>query len=93
MTKIQTTTALETLDSHGNPTVIVRVALNNGITASACVPSGASTGIREAVELRDGDRHRYGGKSGSLNRTALGISLVFLFSDRSFGIAAAARHW
>jgi enolase len=41
---------------------MVSVALNNGITASACVPSGASTGIREAVELRDGDAKRYGGK-------------------------------
>jgi enolase 1/2/3 len=62
MTKIQNITALEILDSRGNPTVMVSVALNNGITASACVPSGASTGIREAVELRDGDTKRYGGK-------------------------------
>jgi enolase len=62
MTKIQNVTALEILDSRGNPTVMVNVALNNGITASACVPSGASTGIREAVELRDGDKKRYGGK-------------------------------
>jgi len=62
MTKIQNITALEILDSRGNPTVMVNVALNNGITASACVPSGASTGIREAVELRDGDAKRFGGK-------------------------------
>ena len=62
MTKIQSITALEILDSRGNPTVMVNVALNNGLTASACVPSGASTGIREAVELRDGDEKRYGGK-------------------------------
>jgi enolase len=62
MTKIQNINALEILDSRGNPTVMVNVALNNGITASACVPSGASTGIREAVELRDGDAKRYGGK-------------------------------
>jgi len=62
MTKIQNITALEILDSRGNPTVMVNVALNNGITTSACVPSGASTGIREAVELRDGDAKRYGGK-------------------------------
>ena len=62
MTKIQNITALEILDSRGNPTVMVNVALNNGVTASACVPSGASTGIREAVELRDGDAKRYGGK-------------------------------
>ena len=62
MTKIQNITALEILDSRGNPTVMVTVALNNGVTASASVPSGASTGIREAVELRDGDAKRYGGK-------------------------------
>jgi enolase len=69
MTKIQKLTALEILDSRGNPTVMVSVALNNGITASACVPSGASTGLREAVELRDGDAKRYGGK-GVLNAVA-----------------------
>ena len=62
MTTIKSITALEILDSRGNPTVMVSVALNNGITASAGVPSGASTGIREAVELRDGDKKRYGGK-------------------------------
>ena len=62
MSKIQNITAQEILDSRGNPTVMVTVALDNGITASACVPSGASTGIREAVELRDGDAKRYGGK-------------------------------
>ena len=60
--KIKSIQAQEILDSRGNPTVMVIVALNNGVTASACVPSGASTGIREAVELRDGDAKRYGGK-------------------------------
>ena len=62
MTTIKEISALEILDSRGNPTVSVTVALANGITASAGVPSGASTGIREAVELRDGDAKRYGGK-------------------------------
>lgn len=62
MYKIQNITALEILDSRGNPTVMTTVTLDNGIAASACVPSGASTGIREAVELRDGDQKRYGGK-------------------------------
>lgn len=62
MSKIKNITAQEILDSRGNPTVMVNLALNNGVTASACVPSGASTGIREAVELRDGDARRYGGK-------------------------------
>jgi enolase len=62
MTKIQNITALEILDSRGNPTVMVSVVLNNNIITLASVPSGASTGIREAVELRDGDAKRYGGK-------------------------------
>jgi len=62
MSKIQNIIAQEILDSRGNPTVMVSLALNNGINVSACVPSGASTGIREAVELRDGDTKRYGGK-------------------------------
>ena len=62
MTKIEKISALEILDSRGNPTVMVSVALNNGISASASVPSGASTGENEAVELRDGDKKRYGGK-------------------------------
>ncbi|MBI4662986.1 MAG: phosphopyruvate hydratase [Verrucomicrobia bacterium] len=62
MNKIQKITALEILDSRGNPTVSVTVTLNNGITATACVPSGASTGIREAVELRDRDAKRFAGK-------------------------------
>jgi enolase len=54
--------ALEILDSRGNPTLRVMVTLDNGIVASASVPSGASTGENEAVELRDGDKKRYGGK-------------------------------
>ncbi len=62
MTKIEKISALEILDSRGNPTLSVNVTLANGITASAGVPSGASTGENEAVELRDGDKKRYGGK-------------------------------
>jgi len=54
--------AMEILDSRGNPTLRVRVTLTSGIEASASVPSGASTGENEAVELRDGDKKRYGGK-------------------------------
>ncbi len=52
----------EVLDSRGNPTVEVEVELANGVTASAIVPSGASTGVHEALELRDGDKDRYLGK-------------------------------
>jgi len=60
--KITAVRALQILDSRGNPTIRVLVSLDNGIEASASVPSGASTGEHEAVELRDGDRQRYGGK-------------------------------
>src|SRR5207249_173372 len=54
--------AREILDSRGNPTVEVEVLLSGGATGRAGVPSGASTGVREALELRDGDKKRYGGK-------------------------------
>jgi len=62
MNKIRSITALEILDSRGNPTVAVTVTLSSGVTASAAVPSGASTGEREACELRDNDPKRYLGK-------------------------------
>jgi len=60
--KIATIDALEILDSRGNPTVRVIAALDDGTVAQASVPSGASTGEYEAIELRDGDAARYGGK-------------------------------
>lgn len=59
---INTIRAIEILDSRGNPTIRVNVTLDNGVTSSASVPSGASTGENEALELRDGDAKRYGGK-------------------------------
>ena len=59
---IKHVTAQEVLDSRGNPTVEGQVTLEDGTFGSAIVPSGASTGEREAVELRDGDDKRYGGK-------------------------------
>ncbi|MDE1170134.1 MAG: phosphopyruvate hydratase [Verrucomicrobium sp.] len=59
---IQSIDALEILDSRGNPTLSVTVRLQNGASGTAAVPSGASTGKREALELRDGDPRRYGGK-------------------------------
>ena len=62
MTKIASVEALEILNSRGNPTVRVHVALDDGTIATSSVPSGASTGENEAVELRDGDKRRYGGK-------------------------------
>ena len=61
-TLIEDVIAREVLDSRGNPTVEVEVFLDGGAVGSAIVPSGASTGAHEAVELRDGDRERYGGK-------------------------------
>src|SRR5437899_8407645 len=54
--------AREILDSRGNPTVEVEIELRSGARGSAKVPSGASTGIHEALELRDGDKSRFGGK-------------------------------
>ena len=62
MSSIIDIVAREILDSRGNPTVECDVYLESGTMARAAVPSGASTGIREAIELRDGDKKRYGGK-------------------------------
>lgn len=62
MAKIVDIKGREVLDSRGNPTVEADVLLDNGIIGSACAPSGASTGSREALELRDGDKGRYLGK-------------------------------
>ena len=60
--RIDAIDALEILDSRGNPTVRVNVYLDDGTVGTASVPSGASTGENEAVELRDGEKNRYGGK-------------------------------
>ena len=62
MSQIVRVVALEIMDSRGNPTVEAEVLLSSGARGRAAVPSGASTGTREAVELRDGDKQRYGGK-------------------------------
>ncbi len=74
MSKIADVRAYEVLDSRGNPTVNADVILDNGLIGSACAPSGASTGSREALELRDGDQARYLGKGvlkavGNVNTT------------------------
>ena len=61
-TIIEFVNAIEVLDSRGNPTVEVEVVLADGSYGRAAVPSGASTGVHEALELRDGDKNRYGGK-------------------------------
>ncbi len=62
MTQITDIRAFEVLDSRGNPTVSAEVTLASGVVGQACAPSGASTGSREALELRDGDKSRYLGK-------------------------------
>src|SRR2546425_11020382 len=64
MPRIAYVQAREILDSRGNPTVEVELKLDSGHRGTAAVPSGASTGAHEAVELRDGDPTRYGGKGG-----------------------------
>src|SRR5437667_12555856 len=60
--KILSVHGREILDARGNPTVEVEMTLDGGAFGRAAVPSGASTGVREALELRDGDKKRYGGK-------------------------------
>src|SRR5262249_35048309 len=62
MSSIVDVVAREILDSRGNPTIEADVLLESGVMGRAAVPSGASTGSGEAVELRDGDKSRYGGK-------------------------------
>ena len=62
MSRISDIRGREVVDSRGNPTVEADVLLESGVTGRAAVPSGASTGLREAVELRDGDPKRYHGK-------------------------------
>ncbi|SVE00290.1 uncharacterized protein METZ01_LOCUS453144, partial [marine metagenome] len=82
MAKITSVIGHEILDSRGNPTVGATVVLDDGTTASAAVPSGASTGSREAVELRDADPKRFGGKgvlkavgaiNGNLAKAVIGL--------------------
>jgi len=85
MPKIKKITAREILDSRGNPTVEAKVILDNGISAKNSVPSGASVGIHEAVELRDNDSKRYEGKGvlsacknieGSIARALVGLEIT-----------------
>ena len=82
MSKITSIHAREILDSRGNPTVEVDVKLGDGALGRAAVPSGASTGVHEALELRDGDKKRYGGKgvlkaveniNGSISKALVGL--------------------
>ncbi len=81
--KIQSLNALEILDSRGNPTVQATVKLNDGSVGSAAVPSGASTGTKEAVELRDGDGKRFLGKGvlNAVSHVELAIANLLKGSD------------
>lgn len=85
MSTIVSVWAREILDSRGNPTVEVEVGLESGHTGRAAVPSGASTGSREALEMRDGDKKRYGGKgvtkavdhvNGEIAETVVGMNAL-----------------
>jgi enolase len=85
MSKIKEIRGREIMDSRGNPTVSVDVILESGAKGTAGVPSGASTGSREALELRDGDKSRYLGKgvlkavanvNGELRSALLGMEAV-----------------
>ena len=75
MTAIIDIIAREILDSRGNPTIEVDVVLESGVSGRAAVPSGASTGAHEAVELRDGDKGRYGGKG--VRKAIAGMEPIF----------------
>ncbi len=89
MSTIVSVSAREILDSRGNPTVEVDVILDTGSAGRAAVPSGASTGEREAVELRDGDAHRYGGKGvlGAVNNVNTEIAEALQGLDATDQIA------
>ena len=85
MSTIMAVWAREILDSRGNPTIEVEVTLDNGVSGRAAVPSGASTGTREALEMRDGEKDRYGGKGvskavenvrGEIAETVVGMSAL-----------------
>ncbi|MBZ0273393.1 phosphopyruvate hydratase [bacterium] len=87
MAKIANITAREILDSRGNPTLSATVTLDDGTRAEAAVPSGASTGTHEAVELRDGDKSRYLGKG--VTRAVFNVTGEIL--GRLRGMDAAAQ--
>src|SRR6266700_3974235 len=82
--KITKVHAREILDSRGNPTIEVDVTLDGNVLGRAAVPSGASTGEREALELRDGDPSRYGGK---------GVRKAVANVNREIAAAIANRDW
>src|SRR5262249_3473986 len=88
MTKIIEVHAREILDSRGNPTLEADVVLEGGIRGRAAVPSGASTGSREAVELRDGDKTRYLGKG--VSKAVANVNDTIAKALKGFDAAAQA---
>src|SRR5690348_12813822 len=84
-TTIKTIHAREILDSRGNPTREAEVTLADGSSGRAAVPSGASTGTREAVELRDGDKARYGGKG--VSKAVANVNTTIANALRGFDAA------
>jgi len=104
MTTIADVVGFEVMDSRGNPTVMAEVVLESGVVGSACAPSGASTGSREALELRDGDKSRYLGKGvlkavaninetadGTENKATLGANAILAVSLAAAKAAAADK--
>src|SRR5258708_8719440 len=83
MTAIVDIIGREILDSRGNPTVEVDVVLEDGSIGRAAVPSGASTGAHEAVELRDGDKKRYLGKGVQKAVEAVNSEIFYALSDQA----------
>lgn len=89
MTEIVDVVGREILDSRGNPTVKAEITLADGSVNVAAVPSGASTGEKEAVELRDGDKNRYGGKGVRKAAGHIGKELAAVV----IGKAATDQRW
>src|SRR3989454_658034 len=88
MTKIESVRAREILDSRGYPTVEATVVVAGGASGTGAVPSGASTGTHEAIELRDGDRQRYGGKG--VRRAVANVNDVLAPALRGLDVADQA---
>ena len=85
MASIVAVTGREIMDSRGNPTVEAEVTLESGVTGRAAAPSGASTGEREAIELRDGDKNRYLGKGVTRAVSHINNELAELAKGRDSG--------
>ena len=88
---VRSLSALEILDSRGRPTLAVSITLGDGSTGDAGVPSGASTGTREAVELRDGDRARFAGKGVQQAVGHVNGDIAGLLQGRSWSVAGRGR--